>query len=52
MAENLLKFVSVERQSPEKRDATARRGDFDEIYQDFDPDRASVQAARCSQCGM
>ncbi|MEE2980214.1 MAG: NAD(P)-dependent oxidoreductase [Pseudomonadota bacterium] len=52
MAENLLKFVSVERQSPEKRDAAARRGDFDEIYQDFDPDRASLQAARCSQCGI
>ena len=52
MAENLLKFVSVERQSPEKRDPTARRGDFHEIYQDFDPDRASLQAARCSQCGI
>jgi glutamate synthase (NADPH/NADH) small chain len=52
VAEKLLKFVSVDRQSPDKRDPTARRGDFDEIYQDFDPDRAALQAARCSQCGI
>jgi len=52
VVEKLLKFVTVDRQSPDKRDPAARRGDFDEIYQDFDPDRTALQAARCSQCGI
>ena len=32
MAPRMLKFVTVGRQLPEKRDATARRTDFDEIF--------------------
>jgi glutamate synthase (NADPH) small chain len=52
MAERMLQFVSVPQQTPEKREAEARRFDFDEIYQRFQPDAAKQQAARCSQCGV
>ena len=52
MAERMLQFVRLSQQTPEKRAATIRREDFDEIYQRFDPARASEQASRCSQCGV
>jgi len=37
---------------PTKRKAEARRQDFNEIYDEFDQDRAKEQASRCSQCGI
>ncbi|WP_372340432.1 NAD(P)-dependent oxidoreductase [Parvularcula sp. IMCC14364] len=52
MKEPMLKFVSRARQTPEKREAAARREDFDEIYAQFAATRAAEQAARCSQCGV
>ena len=52
VSEKLLKFISLDRQTPEKRDAAERRGDFAEIYSDFLPAGAVDQAARCSQCGI
>jgi glutamate synthase (NADPH/NADH) small chain len=52
MAERMLKFVSVERNTPHKRAAHARLGDFHEIYADFIDAKATEQAARCSQCGI
>ena len=52
MAEKLLKFVSVCRAMPEKRQAAERRADFDEIYADFAARAAKAQASRCSQCGV
>jgi glutamate synthase (NADPH/NADH) small chain len=52
MAQDMLKFVDTPQQMPEKRDAGKRRTDFEEIYRRFDPDRAAVQASRCSQCGI
>ena len=53
MAENkMLKFVSVPRDMPEKRLATARREDFQEIYAEFARDKAAEQSSRCSQCGV
>jgi glutamate synthase (NADPH/NADH) small chain len=52
MAERMLQFVRLSQQTPEKREATIRREDFDEIYARFDPARASEQASRCSQCGI
>ncbi|MGR3626263.1 MAG: NAD(P)-dependent oxidoreductase [Limimaricola sp.] len=53
MAENkMLKFVSVPRDMPEKRLATARREDFREIYAEFARDKAAEQSSRCSQCGV
>ena len=48
----MLKFVSRARQTPEKRAASARREDFDEIYAAFAETRAAEQASRCSQCGI
>jgi glutamate synthase (NADPH/NADH) small chain len=52
MAERMLRFVSVGRETPEKRPAAERGGDFDEIYREFAAAKAAEQAARCSQCGV
>ena len=53
MAENpMLKFVSIERDMPEKRDAESRREDFNEIYAEYADQKAKEQSARCSQCGV
>jgi glutamate synthase (NADPH/NADH) small chain len=52
MPEKMLKFVSIDRQTPEKRPADQRRLDFDEIYRRFNTDQAESQASRCSQCGI
>jgi glutamate synthase (NADPH/NADH) small chain len=48
----LLRFVEIEQQTPEKRAATERKRDFDEIYEAFSADAAATQAGRCSQCGV
>ena len=48
----MLKFVNIERIMPEKRDAQARRADFDEIYAEYADEKAKEQASRCSQCGV
>ncbi|MBO9473785.1 NAD(P)-dependent oxidoreductase [Shimia sp. R10_1] len=48
----MLKFVTVERDMPEKRDATVRKDDFNEIYAEFAKAKAEEQASRCSQCGV
>ncbi|MCZ6523374.1 MAG: FAD-dependent oxidoreductase, partial [Alphaproteobacteria bacterium] len=52
MAERMLRFVDLGQNRPDKRDAGARRDDFDEIYREFERERAGDQAARCSQCGI
>jgi glutamate synthase (NADPH/NADH) small chain len=52
MAERMLKFVTVSRQTPQKRAAEERSGDFHEVYKDYIDAKASEQAARCSQCGI
>ncbi len=52
MAQKMLQFVDVKRQTPEKRDADNRREDFDEIYRQFAAEKAAEQSARCSQCGV
>jgi len=48
----MLKFVTIERDMPEKRDAETRREDFDEIYAEYADAKAKEQSARCSQCGV
>ncbi len=48
----MLKFVSVDRQTPEKRAAELRRRDFEEIYDRFKVGEAIKQSSRCSQCGV
>jgi len=52
MAEKMLQFVRLQQRQPEKRDAGERRADWDEVYQPFQPQSASAQASRCSQCGV
>lgn len=48
----MLKFVSIERDMPEKRIATERKADFNEIYNEYADTKAKEQSARCSQCGV
>jgi glutamate synthase (NADPH/NADH) small chain len=48
----MMQFVSVEQRMPDKRSATERTVDFDEIYGQFSQDRAAEQASRCEQCGI
>lgn len=50
--EPMLKFIDIERDMPEKRPASIRDDDFDEIYAEFSGAKASEQASRCSQCGV
>lgn len=53
MADNpMLKFVTVDRDMPEKRPPNLRREDFGEIYGEYAREKAAEQAARCSQCGV
>ena len=48
----MLKFVTLEQKHPEKRAPALRRRDWGEVYDDFRPEAAADQAARCSQCGV
>jgi glutamate synthase (NADPH/NADH) small chain len=52
MPSKMLQFARLGEAMPEKREAAARRHDFREIYDEFDPARAAAQAGRCSQCGV
>ena len=52
MPSRMLKFVKVDNLMPDKREARERRGDFDEIFGDYEPEQAREQASRCSQCGI
>ena len=52
MSNQMLKFVSLDQAMPDKRDVSTRRADFDEIYQEYNPEAAADQAGRCSQCGV
>ncbi|MBT5432983.1 MAG: NAD(P)-dependent oxidoreductase [Alphaproteobacteria bacterium] len=52
MTVNLLTFVDVPQKRPDKRAADLRSADFEEIFNEFVPERAGEQAARCSQCGI
>ena len=50
--DQMLKFVTVPRDMPEKREASLRRTDFDEIYREYADRKAKEQSGRCSQCGV
>ena len=52
MTERMLRFVTLEPETPDKRPAGARAGDFLEIYGEYIAEKAAEQAARCSQCGV
>jgi glutamate synthase (NADPH/NADH) small chain len=48
----MLRFVTVQKETPEKRAPNLRREDFGEIYQEFAAAKAQEQSSRCSQCGV
>ena len=48
----MMQFIDIEKAMPDKRKAALRREDFNEIYDEFDPAKASEQASRCEQCGI
>ena len=48
----MLKFTNIDRVMPQKREATLRRKDFDEIYAQYADTKAKEQSSRCSQCGV
>jgi glutamate synthase (NADPH) small chain len=50
--QKMLKFVTLGKEMPEKRDASSRAQDFDEIYREYADQKAAEQASRCSQCGV
>ena len=50
--QNMLKFVNVSKEMPQKREASVRSEDFDEIYRGYAVEKAAEQASRCSQCGV
>ena len=52
MADDLLKFVSIDQKMPDKRKAEERRQDFAEVYARYNIDGAQEQSSRCSQCGV
>ena len=52
VAERMLRFVALDKETPPKRPAELRAGDFHEIYADYIAEKAAAQASRCSQCGV
>jgi glutamate synthase (NADPH/NADH) small chain len=52
MADQMLRFISLDQELPEKRPAETRAQDFHEIYADYLTEKAAAQASRCSQCGV
>ncbi len=48
----MLKFVTLPREMPEKRQAKLRGKDFQEIYDRYNVNNAASQSSRCSQCGV
>ena len=52
MTEKMLKFVDINQQNPKKREKLIRKGDFNEIYNEFINEKANEQSSRCSQCGV
>ena len=48
----MLKFVDLKQETPIKRSTSKRKGDFNEIYNEFITDKAKEQSSRCSQCGV
>ncbi|MGB1540468.1 MAG: glutamate synthase subunit beta, partial [Rickettsiales bacterium] len=48
----MLKFTDRDQEYPKLREAKIRKGDFAEIYEAFQPQKAAAQAERCSQCGI
>jgi len=52
MQEKMLKFVTIDMETPLKRTSRKRTEDFKEIYNQFVHEKAKEQSSRCSQCGV
>ena len=52
MKKKMLQFVDLNQETPEKRNTNKRKGDFNEIYNEYITDKAKEQSSRCSQCGV
>ena len=52
MKKKMLQFVSLEKNTPDKRVTGVRQKDFHEIYKEFIENKAEEQSSRCSQCGV
>jgi len=52
MNKKMLQFISLEQSTPEKRDKSLRKNDFNEIYKEYITEKAAEQSSRCSQCGV
>jgi len=52
MPEEMLKFVNIGKETPNKRKVKNRKEDFKEIYSEFINEKAIEQSSRCSQCGV
>jgi glutamate synthase (NADPH/NADH) small chain len=48
----MLTFVTVAKETPQKRAPILRNQDFHEIYREYAAEKAAEQAGRCSQCGV
>ena len=48
----MLQFVDLKQETPVKRNTNNRKGDFNEIYNEYITDKAKEQSSRCSQCGV
>jgi len=52
MAQKMQQFVTLDRQTPDKRAVSERSTDFGEIYENYSPVGAAEQTSRCEQCGI
>ncbi len=52
MTKKMLQFVDVKQETPEKRNTSKRKDDFNEIYNEYITNKATEQSSRCSQCGV
>ena len=52
MKKEMLQFIKLNQQTPNKRKTDKRKDDFNEIYSEFINEKAKEQSSRCSQCGV
>ena len=52
MKNEMLQFVDLNQETPQKRETNKRKKDFNEIYDKYISEKAKEQSSRCSQCGV
>ena len=52
MKNEMLQFVGLNQETPQKRETNKRKKDFNEIYDKYISEKAKEQSSRCSQCGV